>query len=92
MPPNDDVVRNMHEVVDLRALADDRGPKGSAIDGRVGADLHIVVDDHVADLQHLAVTALVEHVTVTIRADDGAGVDCHTVADLTLGINDNIWK
>src|ERR1700722_19507745 len=90
MPANDDVVRDMHQVVDFSALSDDGGPEGSAINGRVRAYLHIVVDDHVANLQHLAVTAFVEHITIAVRADDGASVDGDAMADLALRINHDI--
>ena len=62
--------------------ADDGGAERAAVNGGVGADLDIVVDDHIADLKHFAMPALVEHVAVTVRADDRAGVDGDAMADL----------
>ena len=47
-----DVMGDLHEIVDLGALADDRIGHGAAIDGGVGADLDIVLDDDPADLRH----------------------------------------
>ena len=75
-------MRDVHKVVDLGALADDGGTEGAAINGGVGPDLHIIVDDHVTDLQHLAVAPLVEHVAVAVRADNAARVDGDAVPDL----------
>jgi len=82
VPAHDDVVRDMHEVVNFRARADDGRTKRRAVNGGVRPNLHIVVDDHVADLQHLPLAALVEHVAITIRPDDRARVDGDAVADL----------
>ena len=36
------VVRNLHQVVDLRSLADERDPEGRAVDRGIGPDLHVV--------------------------------------------------
>ena len=57
-------------------------PSARAINGGIRADLDVVVNDHVADLEHFAVPALVEDVAVAVRADDRAGVDGDAVADL----------
>ncbi len=92
VPANDHVVRDMHQIINLGALADDGGTKRSAVNSRVGADLHVVVDDYIADLQHLAVAALVEHVAVAVRADDRAGVDADTMTDLRPRINHDVWE
>ena len=52
MAANDDVVADLHEIVDLRALADHRVAVCAAIDGHAGADLDVVLDDDPADLRH----------------------------------------
>src|ERR1039458_3368291 len=92
VPANDDVVRDVHKIINLGALADDSGTKRAAVNGRVGADLHVVVDDHIADLQHFAVAALVEHVAVAVRTDDRAGVDADPMTDLRPRINNHVWE
>ena len=46
------VVRDLHQIVEARAGADDRVLQRSAIDRGVGADLDIVLDDHAAELRH----------------------------------------
>src|SRR5207237_10785352 len=76
-----DVVRDLHEVVNLRAPADFGCAERAAIHGHVRADLNVVADDDVADLRHLAVKAPVQHIAVTVRADDRAGVDADALAD-----------
>ena len=76
---------DMDEIVDFRALADDGGAERGAVDGCVSADLHIVVDDDIADLQHLAMTALIQNVAVTVRTDHATGVNSDTVTDLDFG-------
>jgi hypothetical protein len=45
MAADDYVVGDLHEIVDLRALADDRVRQGTSVDGGVGADLNVVTDD-----------------------------------------------
>src|SRR6185503_13295112 len=61
MLPHYDVVGDMHEIVYLAARPYDSRSERGTIDGCVGADLHIVVDDHVAHLQDFAVSAFIEH-------------------------------
>ena len=60
MAADDDVVADLHEVVDLGALADHRVAAGAPVDGGVGADLDVVLDDDAADLRHLEM-ALAPH-------------------------------
>src|SRR5690606_4177711 len=52
---NPAVVADLHEVVDLAAFADHRIAQGPAVDGRIGADLDAILNDHAAQLRDLAV-------------------------------------
>ena len=90
MPAHDHVVRHMDEVVDLRAFANDGGAERAAVNGGIGADLDVVVDDDIAELKHFPVAALVQHVTEAVRADDGAGMDGDAMAELRSPIQDDI--
>ena len=45
MAADDDVMGDLNEIIDLGPLADDRVAIGAAIDGGIGADLDIVLDD-----------------------------------------------
>src|SRR5438477_6892803 len=82
MVPHDDIVSHVNEVIDFGAFADDGRTEGRAVDGSVGANLHIVLNNDVANLQNLAMATFVQHITVTIRPDDGTSMDAHAVADL----------
>src|SRR5882724_6863881 len=75
-----DVVTDLDEVVDLGPAADDRPAQHGAIDRRVGADVHVVLDHHGADLRNLPVAAVVEDIAESIAADDGAGLHDHAAA------------
>src|SRR5207244_12087107 len=70
-----DVVRDLHEVVDLRAAPDDRGAEHRAIDRRVGADLHVVLDEDPAHLRDLTVRLPVERVAEAVGPDHRARLD-----------------
>ena len=85
-----DVVRDLHEVINLRALADDGGAECAAVDRHARADFHVVADDDVANLRHLAVDAAVLHVAETIRADHRVGVNADAPADFRARINHNV--
>jgi len=66
------VVGDLHEVVDLGATADARLAEGGPIDAAVAADVHVVLDDHLPELRHLAVAGAVPAEAETIAADHGA--------------------
>ena len=86
------VVRDLDQVVNLRALADDRRAERAAVNRHVRADFHVVANDDVADLRHLAVNAAVQHVTETVRADHRAGVNADAPADFRARINRDVRK
>ena len=83
--PIDDVVGDLHEVIDLGALADHRVAAGAAIDRGVGADLDIVLDDDPADLRHLQVPAGPHGEAETVLAEAGARMDDDAVAEERVG-------
>ncbi len=87
-----DVVADLHEVIDLGTPADGRRAEGATIDGDIGAQLNVVVDDDTADLRNLAVFTLIEHVAETIGANHRAGVKADAVADLAAVINGDPGK
>ena len=51
------VVGDLHEVVELHALADVGGTHGGAVYARVGANLHVVFDSDDAYLRYLVILA-----------------------------------
>ncbi len=71
MPPNADVVRDLHKIVDLGPLADDRIPNRTAVDGGVGADFHVVLNDDAPGLRNLHVPLGPRQVAESVLADAG---------------------
>ena len=65
---------DLNQVVQLDAPTDDSGLHHGAVDGGIGADLHLVFEHHVAQLRDLAVGAIFRCEPEAVRADDGAGV------------------
>ena len=78
---NDDVVADLHKVIDFRSFADDRVAVGAAVDGRAGADLDVVLNDHAPDLRHFHVALRTEGEAEPVLPDVDAGVDDDAVAD-----------
>src|SRR5262249_6672473 len=75
-------VRDHHQIVELAAAPDARAAEPRAIDGRVRADLDVVLEHHVADLRHLLVlAALVELVAEAVAADHHARLEHDAVAE-----------
>src|SRR5215471_7930983 len=79
------IVSDLYQVVDLGAFADDGIAIGAAIDGGAGADLHVVLNDDAADLQHFAVTACSHHIAESVLANGAAGMNDHAIPDQAIG-------
>ena len=75
------VVPDLHEVVDLRAGADPRAAGLRAVDARVRADLHVVVEHHVADLRNSLERPSTKRPAEAVAADHAARVQHDAVAD-----------
>src|ERR1700689_1086533 len=85
MPADPDVVSDLHEVVDLRPLADDSIARCAAVDRRIRADFHIVLDDDAADLRHLRMSQGSDDKAETVLADRRSGMDDDPVSDQGIG-------
>src|SRR5579871_3856371 len=57
VPSHNNVVADLDEIVDLRALANDRVAVRAAVDRDAGADLDVVLDDDPSNLRHLEMAA-----------------------------------
>ena len=79
--PMRDVVRDLHQIVDLGALADDGVAGRAAIDRGVGADLDVVLNDDSPGLRNFLVAARRRQIAEAVLADARAGMDDHAVAD-----------
>ena len=77
-----DAVRDLHQVVDLRAGANPRLADRRPIDRRIGADLHVVFDHDAADLRNLVVGAVgAPREPEPVAPDDRAVLQDDAVAD-----------
>ena len=69
---------NLDQVIDFRTAADDRLAEASPVDGRVGADIHIVFEDNITNLRDAVNLAAGGFVAEAIRAHDHAGLEATT--------------
>src|SRR4051812_4726090 len=81
MAANAYIVADLHQVVDLGALADHGIANGSAIDHGTRADFDVVLDDDAADLRHLKMPFPAHHETKPILANAASRVDDHAIAE-----------
>src|SRR6202012_4331592 len=77
-----DVVANMHLVVNLGTLANDRGTESPPVNRHARVNFHIITNDYIPDLRNFAVNARVQNITESIRTDHRAGMNANASADL----------
>src|SRR5581483_574851 len=85
VPSDHDVVPDLNEIINFRPLTDDRVLERAAVDAAVGADLHVVLDDHPADLGDLEVPAGPHGEAEPVLADPDAGMQDYPVAYECMG-------
>ncbi len=78
---DDHVVADLDLIVQFDAVLDDRIIDGAAIDGGIGADLHIVADPHAAHLRHLDPSPRIRRETEAVGADHRAGMQNAALPD-----------
>src|SRR6202022_443707 len=82
MPADRHIVTDLDLVVDFRALADNGVAQAAAVDGRSGADLHVVLDQAPAGLRHLQMAIRSEEdEAISVLSDAAARMDQDVVAD-----------
>ena len=72
---------DLHEVVDLGAIADEGVIDAAAVDRRVRTNVDVVADDRPPDLRELGVGAIAKHVTKTIASDAHTAVNLAALAE-----------
>src|ERR1041384_8629088 len=80
MFPDDNVVGDLHQIIHFCSAPKHRGPERAPVNRNIGADLDIVPDENIADLQDFYMHAGFGDVPEPIGADDGAGMDSNAVA------------
>ena len=81
---------NLHEVVELNALADDGRTHCRTVYTGVSADLNIVLDGHDANLRYLVVAFCVRSEAESVRTDYAASVKSYVVAELAALIDGRV--
>src|SRR5262249_35154654 len=79
-----DVVRDLHEIIDFGAAADNGLSQRRAIDRSIGADLNVVADLDDADLRNLHARRSLSGIAEAVGADNDACVQYDAVADAAL--------
>jgi hypothetical protein len=75
---HDNVVSDVRQIIDLRAATDKRITECSAIDGRIRADLNIIVNFNAAQMREtLQRAALRTLIAESFTADHGTRIDYH---------------
>src|SRR6056300_120131 len=71
---DDNIVCDHTEVINFSALANARGTEGSAVNGGIGTDAHMIFYDHVAQLRNAVVfTCCIRGKSEAFRANDHTG-------------------
>src|SRR3954470_7075047 len=84
--PDPTVVRDVHEIVDLRAGANHGVVDAAAIDRRVRANLDVVFDDATTDVRNLVMAATAKNVTEAVGAKPRAGMHDYPLTDHHSGV------
>jgi hypothetical protein len=71
----DDVVSNLHKIIEPRTGADHRVSRRSSIDRGIGANLDIILEDHPAELRSSQEPGLGEGKSKSFLPDPRAGID-----------------
>ena len=72
-----DVVRDLHEIVDLCSFLNPGSTKTGPVDGRIRADLDVIVNLDDAKLLNFFLPAIDHFKTETVRADYCTAVNDH---------------
>jgi hypothetical protein len=96
MLSDSDIVGNLDQVIDFGPLFDQGMAEGSTVDRHIRTEFHIVLNDHVAELGDLMVSALMLNITEPVSSNDRTAMDDHTstkataFADHDIGIENAI--
>ena len=87
MTTNDDVMRDLHEIIDFGSFADTGSAKAGPIHRGIRANLHIVFELNVSHLRHLSVPTVHQLISEPVGTDDHARMQSHPVTQLALRRN-----
>ena len=78
-------MRDLHKIINFRSRPDHRVGAAAAVDGSVGADLDIILDQDAAQLRNLEVPVRAGRKPKPVLADAGAGMNGNPLADKATG-------
>jgi len=81
MAADRNVVSDLHEIVDLGSLTDDRVAGGAAVDRGIGANFDLILDNHAPGLRNFLMAVPGRQKTEAVLADAHARMDDHAVSD-----------
>src|SRR5260370_7425716 len=84
MPPNGDIVADLHKVVDFCPLAYHGVAVGATINRAPGSNFHVILNDDAADLWHFRVRAPAQRIAKAVLAETAARMNDHPVPDQAL--------
>ena len=81
----------LHEIIDLRSLADACLAERSTVDTCVSSDLDIIFNDHGPDLRKLYELVFVPNISKAVGTDNDTGVKNHIVPNDASVLDYDIW-
>jgi hypothetical protein len=84
-------VRDLDEIVDLNASANEGSSEGGAVHCAISAYLYIVVQFHNSHLRDFNPLLALPRVSKSIASYDDSGVQHHPVSDPTAVADNDIW-
>ena len=88
--PDLHVMRDLNQIVYLRAGPDPSRSQRTSIHRGVASNFHIVLQDYRADLGELDLRPAVEYIPETIATYDGSRVKDYAIAQLSTGIEHHL--
>jgi len=80
-PPDNDVVPDLHQIINFGSQADGSILKRSSVDGRIGADLRIIRDQEAANLRNLKVALATHRKAEAVPANTHTGVPDYPIPE-----------
>jgi hypothetical protein len=84
-----DVMSDLDQVVQLRSTPNDGCLERAAVDARVRANFHVILDDDSSNLRKFGMTGTILDEPKSVRPDNGACVNNHAATNVDVSIDYN---
>ncbi len=85
MAPSHRVVPDLHQIINFGTFPEDGIAKRPTVHGRIGADLHAVLNEHPSKMRHLDMPIGPGGISEDRAAEDSAGLDQHIIGKKGVG-------